>query len=294
MPIDASIDALVAALAARGFPAPEQPASDADLRALEAEIAPMRVPADVRRWWERVDDETLPDLAFPALIGPREALDAWREVKRDFRSSQPLALVLVGYASWNCLSVELDTPDVPGGAVFRYGYDGGDFLLVDRCFADWVARFAAAVAAGHDEDAIEDALEAHVLEEREHPLYAWPKHWQRAAGLRPEDLEPPRGATTTLRDLLKTDPAAPATATLVARLEIDRVDGDGESDGVRVKVDDGTKKVVLTGEDRFVAWEVWGRWCAFEIDVSLTPGRRRRRDLAAITTIDAIRFAREL
>jgi hypothetical protein len=296
MEIDAAIDALRAALAARGCDAPAPPEDDDALRALEAEIAPMTLPADVRRWWERIDPWTLPDLAFPQLGRPAAALDAWRDVRRDYRSTQPLTLALVGYESWNCLSVELDTPGVPGGAMYRYDFGSGGFSLTDRRFADWLARLTAAVAAGHDKDAIEPVLDEHVLEDRHDALCHWPRHWQAAAGLLPQDLEPARGATTTLRELLKSDPGRPATATLAGRVRIDPLDEDAGADasgGVRVRLDDGTKKVVLTGDARFVAYEVLGKGACFEVDLSLTPGRRRRRHLDAIATVDAIRFAHE-
>ena len=66
----------------------------------------------------------------------------------------------------------------------------------------------------------------------------WPEHWQRANGLRAEDLEL-RGATHTVADLLALTPDVPLCATIGARVMSLAASGAW----TRVRVDDGSAQL---------------------------------------------------
>ena len=70
MLVDEALDGLRRTLRSAGFPVPTRPSELRDLEELEAEIAPMRIPADVRRFWERVDARTLRVEPYPGWHGP--------------------------------------------------------------------------------------------------------------------------------------------------------------------------------------------------------------------------------
>ncbi len=54
--IDAAIDRLIRATHLAGAPAPAAPASDTDLEAVRAMVAPQRVPDDLEKLWRRFQE----------------------------------------------------------------------------------------------------------------------------------------------------------------------------------------------------------------------------------------------
>jgi hypothetical protein len=258
--IDASIDALAEALTTAGVEAPRAPAEPPDVDAIDVAIAPMSLPEQVRRFWERVDPWSLRVQAYPHPTDPGFALNTWRQHRDEFPGMAPRALFLVGYESWACMSVELDSDFGPGGSLFEWRLEDGGFHLRYHELSGWLDRMTELVVAGEFErreganGPVLHLLDPHTAlpmnalpappppntvhgevtaYERE-PL-RWPAHWQRLSGIEPDDVKP-RGATHTIAELLASDAAQPLQATVAGRV----VDLGGFGDVVRVRVSDGT------------------------------------------------------
>jgi hypothetical protein len=99
-------------------------------------------------------------------------------------------------------------------------------------------------------------------------ILEWPDHWQRAAGLRPEDLEP-GGATHTISELLATPTSHSVRATIAARV-VDLMSSGGWT---RVRVNDGTAAldVVCPAATTLLGPRIRD-W--YEFDIVIEPGER--------------------
>jgi hypothetical protein len=97
----------------------------------------------------------------------------------------------------------------------------------------------------------------------------WPEHWQRASGVRPENLRL-RGATHTVSDVVSSPPGAELRATIAARVA-NLAFGGGWT---HVRVDDGTGalNVACPDETTLLGPGVDG-W--FEFDIVVAPGVRQ-------------------
>ena len=295
MDLDEALEVLRRALMAADMPLWSSPESVDDLVALEAEIAPLRLPEDLRRFWEQVDARTLRVQPFPMVTTPEGALMMWRMSRDEFREMQPLALLDVGYESHVCMSVELEVETIPGGAVFEWAVD--DPTGFTRCFdslAGWLAHIADLVGRG-----LHLRLDTprgpewlipgpdHQIAGRAlrpapgvHPIHGsalhisgdilqWPEHWRRANGLRDEDLQL-RGATHTIAQVLASSPANELRATIAGRV----IDYAGGSSWARVRVDDGTGTLnVDCPAGATPAGPRNGEWNEFDIVVA--PGVRQ-------------------
>ncbi len=290
--IDEALDGLNEALAARGLAPAIPPVSTEIVAELEAEIAPMRLPGEVRRFWERVDVARLPLYPFPQFAGPDFALSSWRSTRDEFSELQPVALVLVGYTSQSCMSVELDVGNLAGGALFEwYIVDGGFERRFNR-IGDWLRYVTRLVddgsflrkegPQGQYLDVPPPEMYDHERATRPlpdpHPFYGatvdigrdileWPEHWQRAAGLRPEMLRP-RGATHTIAELLASPPDQGVRATIAACV-VAVAAGVGE---LRVRVDDGTAQLDVACPPNPLIGPRLRSW--FEFDVIIEAGPR--------------------
>jgi hypothetical protein len=291
--VDDALDGLCRASRSVGIPDPSPPTDLGDLEALEAEIAPMRIPADVRRFWERVDASTLRIEPYPGLHGPDFALTAWRMSRDEFTSAQPLALVQIAYTSQMCMSAELDVGDLAGGALFEWDVVDGPFIRRYNGIAEWLHYLERLIAVGNmrrrdtergpflhvpDPDRWAEERETRPVPER-HPFHGektsvgrdileWPEHWQRAAGLRPEHLAL-RGATHSIAELLATPSEQRVRATIVAQV----VDLAGGGTWARVRADDGTGRLdVFCPEGTTLLGPRSGDW--FEFDVVVDAGAR--------------------
>lgn len=286
MTIDEALDALRDAMNAAGVPIWEAPATLADLEELEAELAPMRLPEAARRFWARVDVRTLRVEPFPAFAGPDWASQTWRMARDEFAEFQPLALVMIGYTSHVCMSVELDVEDVAGGALFEWRND--DRIEFTRRFdgvAEWVEHVARLVRDGSytrlDGERgpslrLPDADDADTMR----PVHGtalhvggdileWPAHWQRANGLRPEHLRL-RGATHTVAEVLASPPERELRATIAARV----VNLSAGAGWTRARVDDGTGRMdVMCEPPATLLGPCVHQW--YEFDVVVSPGPRR-------------------
>jgi hypothetical protein len=304
--IDASIDALGEALAGAGVEPPQPPGKAPDLDAIDETLSPMSLPAELRRFWLRVEPRSLRLWAHPHPIDPGFALDTWKQHRDEFPGIAPRALFLVGYASWACMSVELDNPHSSGGSLFEWRLEDGDFYLRYHDLSGWLdhmtelIRTAAferregttgetllltgphaslpvsALPAPPPPNPVHGDITAY---ERE-PL-RWPAHWQRLSGIEPEEVVP-RGATHTISELLASDPAVAVQATIAARVE----DLGSFGHVTRVRVSDGTGTISINCP---VAVTMLGPGMRqeYEFDIVVPAGERQRPpDLDAIQPAD--------
>ncbi|RKQ90385.1 hypothetical protein C8N24_0187 [Solirubrobacter pauli] len=180
------------------------PTSLEALQQLEAEIAPMRLPDQVRRLWTLVDAASLRVHTWPRIIPPSVALVNWRQTRDDFEGRVPLVLVDVGYENLQTMSIELDVDELPGGALFEWDVSGDEFTRRFNQLADWIDYVALLIRRGIFNRA--DRGDGPVLEvpgyplheaeiamrtvPGEHPVHgraldvdtdssSWPVHWQR-------------------------------------------------------------------------------------------------------------------
>lgn len=93
----------------------------APLAAIDAAIAPYRLPAEIRWLWEHWDAPSF-DVVPPAgLCDPQFALDSWLVNTQELELPEPL--FPIGYESHRYLAVDLtDPPDAPATA---WGYEFG-------------------------------------------------------------------------------------------------------------------------------------------------------------------------
>lgn len=301
MTIDASIDALTDALTDAGVEPPQPPSDLAVLEQIDAAIAPLRLPGDVRRFWERVDPRTLNVEVWPSFVTPEFALDSWRNGRDEFPALAPATLFGVAYSSWVWVSVELDGPHGEGGTLFQWTLDGDDFRVGYPKLGDWLDRIAALLGEGsyerldaergpvvrlNDDWSEWDDLPPSVLASNtvygsisalpRDPL-EWPARWQQASDI---DTEGPRGTTHTIAALLASDPAVEVRATIAGVV----LSLAGERD-TSVRVTDGTDTIDILCPAPTTALGPKVRQ-RFEFDVVMPPGHRRRPSENVIQVLD--------
>ena len=255
--IDAAIDRLDEALRAAGVAALKASADTEALVGIAELVAPYRLPADLDRFWERIDfwDSPVSGWRLPEPLNARVALDTHRANLEDdveYLFGPPL-LFPIARISGDQWSVELGSEWSEGGTVFAHE---GEHRIEYPSFCDLVEVYAELL----EERAFEVRggragllLEAERAKQEErlsaawpHPLYGdarevsadyvgWPAHWLAAAGI---DLASrmARGATHTIAQAVE----AAKKRELVARVVGKVVWVGGSSDGVLVVVDDGT------------------------------------------------------
>ena len=302
--IDGSIDALAGALSAEGIEPPRPPSESYELDAIDAELAPMSLPAQVRRFWERVDPATLRVWPYPEPIAPGFAIDSWRQRRDEFPGLAPRTLLDVGYASHQCMSVELDSPLASGGTLFEWNLVDGAFYLRYNELSAWLDRMTELLAAGAFErregaagpvlllldphtsvpmtelpaPPTPSPVHGHVACYERDPL-TWPLHWRRLSGMPPEEVRP-RGASHTVAELLARDPSRPVEATLTGRV----VSLWASGSTWHARISDGSGSLGITCPAAVTALgPVMGR--EFEFDVVALGGEARA---TAIRPLDAV------
>lgn len=293
--IDGALEALSGAFERVGVPLWRPPKALAALEALEAELAPLRLPEAVRKFWRRVDVRTLRASPYPGFTTPEFALGGWRLARDEFRVFQPLALLNVGYESHGCMSVELDVGDVDGGALFEWFVsDPSGFERRFDGLAEWVRHIADLIDRGGykrletdhgpwslvpDPDVAEEHWVAPSVPGW-HPAHGtmlhvggdileWPEHWQRVNGLRPQDRRL-RGATHTVSEVLVSRPDQALRATIAGHV----VSFAGSGAWAHVRIADGTGELdIACPAGTLLLGPRLGRW--FEFDVVVAPGVRR-------------------
>ena len=160
MDIDATLSELSAALVQNGYAAPTTaPAPPAALSAVDAAIAPLQLPSDVRALWERVEPASLTIRTHPQLIAPDFALRVWQRHNETEPPQVPRRLFPLCYESWVFTFVELHQGDVhDGGAMFAWEYGGADFELAYNDVSDWLDVQIDALRRGETTRAGDHAL----------------------------------------------------------------------------------------------------------------------------------------
>lgn len=254
---DRAIDRLDDALHCAGFeplaPAPEPAAVDA----VDDALAPYALPADIRRFWQRVDFERLSvgGSTLPEPCSPRSALAthyANREPEFADLFGPPLLFPIARHSETQW-SIELATPWGDGGTIFSHD----DGIRVEYpSFGDLVEVYAEMVEA---REFVRDAGGGATLQlagerrrqeerlRRDLPPYGnlrtflddpsgWPEHWLAAAGIDLRDREP-LGATQTIGELASTGGGGRVAGTVLRLV--------GSAEGTRVLVDDGTGTIEI-------------------------------------------------
>lgn len=257
MDVEDGLDWLAEALAGLEVPVWTPPESLEDVEALQAAVAPMRLPEELLAFWRRVDIATLRLEPYPAFCAPEFALSFWEQSAPEVH---PLPLVLVGYSSHDCMSIELEVDELPGGALFEWFLS--DLRGFERRFnslGEWLGYILELLARGSYTrwdsprgpwvrvPAIEDWEREHAWRTPppDHPVHGnvlhvdheirgWPGHWQRANGLTAE-AERLRGASHTIADAVA-GPNEGRRATIAGRV----VSLDRSMWGPQVRVQDGT------------------------------------------------------
>lgn len=214
MQIDSAIDRLIAALERAGAPTPLAPRDLDVLHQIEASIAPLALPTEVRAFWTRVDPATIAIAPYPPPTSPAFALDSWTESADEFSMMVPKVLFPIARESHGHLMVELESDGGAAGTVFECGY-GGPFHRRFDSVADWLGQIAALVEAGgyerhelpggqvrylDDAEVWERLTADYATDHTPHWLYGdlliveegvpdWPVHWRRASGLDRPGLE---------------------------------------------------------------------------------------------------------
>jgi hypothetical protein len=258
--IDAAIDRLDEALQAAGVPGLEASADAEALVEIAEAVAPYRLPADLHRFWERVEfwNSPVSGWRLPEPLNARLALDAHRASLRPDLAYLlgPPVLFPIALISGDQWSVELVSEWSEGGTVFshevEYRIEYPSFSDLVEVYAELLEEGAFEVLGGRAGLLLEP--ERAKQEERlsaawPHPLYGdarevsadyvgWPAHWLAAAGI---DLASriPRGATHTIAQAVE----AAKKREIVARVVGKVVWLGGSSDGVLAVVDDGTTQL---------------------------------------------------
>jgi hypothetical protein len=220
--IDAAIGRLDAALRAAGLPGLESPSDVTPIRALAEEVSPYVLPAELRRFWERVDPEGLGVYTFPLLRGPAHSLELLRGLRELGQPpfGPPPVLLPLDYASHCYGVIELGSEWSDGGTIFELEFDA--VPVVAYSLADRVDLLAELLFEGHFERAGDDVTIDHQIEQERriarleaagpHAVYgelhaippeleSWPAHWLAASGVDLRDREP-LGATHSIAELV--------------------------------------------------------------------------------------------
>lgn len=255
--IDSAIDRLDEALRSVGVAGLEPPGDVGPVAEIAEAVAPYVLPNELRRFWERVEAESVHVHTFPKVGGPATALSQLRIV-RELATPVPIGLppilLPVDYASHCYGVVELGTEWDEGGSFLEFEFD--DMPFVSRSVADWLDMVAELLSEGSfelhdgwaelDHPAVLATRLARLESSDPHPVYgdlraipsaleSWPAHWLAASGI---DLcgREPLGATSTIAELIDAADAGPVTGRIHA--EVVRLVGSGA--GTLVVVDDGS------------------------------------------------------
>jgi hypothetical protein len=260
--IDAKLAALGDALHAAGLPRPRTPQSSDALDDLVEVIAPLRLPEELRRFWELVDVGSLAFYRYPPIHNPDGAQCLWNQ-HLDHVGGVPHVLLPLGYESHAFVFVELHGPqDDMGGSLFSWGYGDTAFCYIGDSITNIIEQVTLALRRGwleHDEDGDVRILPSPQgsgylndrLTEAPHPLFgdiasmpgqtrSWPPRWLTLSGIPLEHLKP-AGADHTIAEAL----SALRHGHVQARVQGSVMQLAGTSENVSVTVSDGTAQMQI-------------------------------------------------
>lgn len=303
--IDVALDRLIAAHERAGLdPVGPAPAGVGDeLARIREQIAPLRLPEQVDRFWRRVDPSTIRVAPVPRPSGPRFSLDGWLMHCETRPLMYPRLLFPVCYESHAFLSVELEDGRGSGGPLLAWEYAGDGYRVAAASLADYVDLLAMWIEVRefsyvhhegrswpvfHHEGDWKQVRDARVRAAGTlGPLGAgprhigeqpkdWPAHWLAAEPLDTDALRP-RGATTTISDLLARA-AAGGEATGTIQVRVGRTTFSDA--GGRWEVSDGTGALDLWCPAAVMIYPS-GRYEAYEVDVVVRPPQPESADAQA-------------
>jgi hypothetical protein len=233
------------------IPAPLNPAGDADIEAVRAAVAPLRIPDDLERLWRRLQDG--PDGMIDRLdLLPMSSVLEFRAMH-----DWPNALLTVAYESHQFRLVELDDADgTGGGMVWEAEFSVDDIrevapslpALIDAVATAWEVGIAHPYEVGGfralqwDFDAWE-RRKADLWPTR-HMVPAqitrWLPRWLAIQGMDPADARP-RGATMTIAALRELGAAWTDSVTLSGAIR----GLAGTMEGSAGPLDDGTGRLIV-------------------------------------------------
>jgi len=273
---------------------------DRVLAEIQHEIAPLRLPDEVERFWRLVEPSAIQPAPFPQPCSAESTLGFWKQGRDEGWSPWPKLLFPVGIDGWAHLVVELDDGSGASGALiegafanFKYDVrfpdllsyldlwstmieleefrrqeiDGRTVVLFDPDHR-WEGAQAVRLSAAQPLPRLGNIREIPDDDPRD-----WPLHWRAANGLTSE-TQSPRGATTTVAQLLR-DAATGQVATGTIRGTVTGlVMGGG---GTRVDVADTTGTLDVWCPSAVCSYgPVISR--EFEFDVSVRPNPSPRPD----------------
>jgi hypothetical protein len=293
--IDVALDRLIAAHERAGLdPIGPAPAGVGEhLERIREQIAPLRLPEQVDRFWRRVDPNTIKVAPMPRPSDPKFSLDGWLMHCETRPLTYPRLLFPVFYESHMFLSVELEDGHGSGGPLLAWEYAGDGYRVAAASLADYIDLLAMWIEVrefsyvhhegrswpvfNHEGDwkQMRDArvsiggplgsLGAGPRHIRQDPK-DWPAHWSAADCLDADTLRP-RGATTTIADLLARA-ATGVEATGTIQVSIGRKTF--SDTGGRWEVSDGTGSLDLWCPPAAMTFPS-GRYDAYEVDVVVHP-----------------------
>lgn len=151
MDIDDAIDDLLAAIGEHGLPAPKEPSTHQDFARLERTIAPLTLPPDLRRFWQRIDPTTLPVVHGAELSSPAAALRNWQNGQAESEFRDPAHLLPIGYGSSEFVGVAL-SGESEGGSVWAWFLDDDYLGLVFPTLAGYFRSTAQSLRDGRVEE----------------------------------------------------------------------------------------------------------------------------------------------
>lgn len=305
--IDQAVDRLLAAFRRAGLPPVRPPSDPGPLLAgisavIDDELAPFRLPAQLRRFWSRVDPRSLVVAPVPEPVAPAFALDTWRHLRDDTPGTAPGLLLPVCRAGEDLLLVELDGPGGPGGACFTRAGADAPFVLEHADLAAYLDLFATMVETGQVErreaygrsfysfdpdEAWDDARRVRlpasvavgrygVRREFAQDLRDWPPHWLESGGAVPADRRP-LGADSTIEGL--TARASALRVPVRGRIHARVVGLSGSATGRRASIADASGLLDVWCPAGVCAFgPVLGRSFEFEVTVQPVPEAARRSD----------------
>ena len=244
---------------------PKGPASQGDLDAIRAAIAPLTLGADVVAMWARLQEP--PAMPYPAWLAARPALNIWLEEAGESRGRFPLFPIAYeshGFLSAGLIGDPLETliwqwaydaePATPRFRTLAVAFDAAADALQRGVFV-WRHEHRYLEVLDHDawDEVVrfrnEEAVAGGVFDpgiaklDLQSPL-TWPDPWQRASGVDVQAAAP-RGITATIAAYLATSPVSATLAGTIVGLT-------GSAEGSRITLDDGTGSLAV--------------WCPSEAD----------------------------
>jgi hypothetical protein len=217
MGIEDAIGLFLAAQARHGIPAPSNPASDDDLAAIAAAIAPMRLPFEAVALWKTFQVEHGALAAGWPLASARYALETWQYDVDSGMGIFAKCLFPIAFEYQAFKWIELHGPaDLDGGRIWEGAYDTSEIRSVAPSLADLIVGLVDGWDAGFFEHRADkdfshlqdDQAWYRLLRDRfGTPLavdgwtrHSWPARWKSLSGLA-EAAPRPSDAITRIVDL---------------------------------------------------------------------------------------------